>query len=144
MLARVVNAGWAAVHSLGIAPDTLVTLVVRGSKTGREIAFPLAMVSLDGERYLVSMLGKEAAWVRNVRAADGHAVLRHGKSEEVLLTLVSVERRPPILKLYLQRAPGARPHLPVDRSAPLEAFAAIAGDYPVFRVQSAERPQSAR
>ncbi len=137
-LARLVNAGWAAVHSLGIAPNTLVTLVVRGSRTGREIVFPLAMVTLDGERYLVSMLGKDAAWVRNVRAADGRAVLRHGKSEAVRLTPVDVEQRAPILKLYLQKAPGARPHIPVDPNAPLEAFAAIAGDFTVFRVLSAD------
>lgn len=137
-LARAVNAGWAAVHSLGIAPSTLVTLVVRGSRTGRAISLPLAMVALDGERYLVSMLGNEAAWVRNVRAADGHALLRHGKTEKVLLVLVPVEQRPRILKLYLQRAPGARPHIPVDKDAPLGELAAIAADYPVFRVLGAE------
>ncbi len=134
LLARWINAGWAAIHSLGIAPNYLVTLVVKGAHSGSSIAFPLAMVMLDGERYLVSMLGNNAAWVRNVRAADGDAVLRHGRSERVRLIPVPVERRAPILKLYLQRAPGARPHIPVDPDAPLEAFAAIARDFPVFRV----------
>ena len=37
------------------------------------------MTVLNGERYLVSMLGNDAAWVRNLRAADGSAVLRHGR-----------------------------------------------------------------
>ena len=136
-LARFLNAGWAAIHSLGVAPDYLVTLQVRGARTGRTISFPLAMVVLDGERYLISMLGSEAAWVRNVRAADGYAVLRHGRTEHVRLVPVAVEQRPPILKLYLRRAPGARPHIPVDKDAPLEAFARIAADFPVFRVLSA-------
>ncbi len=144
-LARAINAGWAAVHSLGVAPNWLVTLVVKGARTGREFSFPLAMVPLDGERYLVSMLGNDAAWVRNVRAADGYAVLRHGKTEQVRLMPVDVQQRPRILKLYLQRAPGARPHIPVDKDAPVEAFAAIAGDFPVFRVARVPaRPVSAR
>ncbi len=140
-LARLINAFWAAVHSVGIAPNTLVTLTVRGSRTGRPFSFPLAMVTLDGERYLVSMLGREAAWVRNVLAADGRAVLRHGKTEQVRLTLVPAKQRPRILKLYLKLAPGARPHIPVDPEAPLEDFAAIANDFPVFRVVKADKGQ---
>ena len=35
---------------------------------------------------------------------------------------------------YLQRAPGARAHLPVHKDAPLAAFAQVAGQIPVFRV----------
>ncbi len=139
-LARAINAGWAAVHSLGVAPNVLVTLVVKGSRTGRLISFPLAMVNLDGERYVVSMLGKDAAWVRNVRAADGHAVLRHGRTESVRLVEVALAQRPEILKAYLQLAPGARAHIPVDKDAPISAFAAVAADFPVFRVVNEEPP----
>lgn len=142
LLARALNAGWAAIHSLGVAPNYLVTLQVKGARTGRTISFPLAMVVMDGERYLVSMLGKDASWVRNVGAAGGHAVLKHGRTERVRLVSVAVEQRPPILKLYLQRAPGARPHIPVDRAAPLEAFAAVAADFPVFRVLSEDPVQA--
>jgi hypothetical protein len=54
---------------------------------------------------------------------------------------IDSQQRPRILKLYLQRAPGARPHIPVDKDAPLEAFAAIAADFPVFRVLPAHAPQ---
>ncbi|HTO99948.1 MAG TPA: nitroreductase/quinone reductase family protein [Anaerolineales bacterium] len=133
-LARAINAATAVVHSLGVAPDYLVTLEVKGSRTGRTISLPLAMVVMQGERYLVSMLGNDAAWVRNVRAAHGRAVLRHGKTEQVRLEEVPVEQRPPILKLYLQRAPGARPHIPIDKDAPVDAFASVAAQFPVFRV----------
>jgi hypothetical protein len=141
-LARVLNAGWAAIHSLGVAPNYLVTLEVRGHRTGRNISFPLAMVVMQNQRYLVSMLGNETAWVRNVQAANGYALLRHGRTERVRLVPVAVQQRAPILKLYLQRAPGARPHIPVDKDAPLEAFAAIAADFPVFRVLDANAAQS--
>jgi len=65
------------------------------------------------------------------------AVLRHGRVEPVRLEEVPVELRPPILKAYLQRAPGARPHIPVDKGAPLQAFAGVAARYPVFRVVAA-------
>jgi hypothetical protein len=135
-LTRVINQGWAAVHSLGVAPDYLVTLEVVGRRSGRVISFPLAMVLLNGERYLVSMLGNEAAWVKNVRAAQGHATLRHGRTEQVQLGEVAVEKRAPVLKAYLSLAPGARPHIPVDKNAPLEAFEQIAAQIPVFHLVS--------
>jgi deazaflavin-dependent oxidoreductase (nitroreductase family) len=139
-LARIINRGWAFVHSLGIAPNTLVTLEVIGRRSGRVISFPLAMVSLDGERYLVSMLGSKAAWVQNVRAAGGHATLRHGRTEHVQLEEVAVEKRARVLKAYLRIAPGARPHIPVDKDAPLEAFEAIAAQFPVFRLSQSSEP----
>src|ERR1041384_7210273 len=84
-LARVLNRGWAIIHSLGVAPNYLVTLEVVGRHSGRVISFPLAMVNLDRERYLVSMLGRQAAWVQNVRAAGGQAKLRHGRTEQIEL-----------------------------------------------------------
>jgi deazaflavin-dependent oxidoreductase (nitroreductase family) len=136
-IARALNRGWAAIHTLGVAPNHLVTLEVVGRRSGRAISFPLVMVVVGGQRYLVSMLGTEVAWVRNLRAADGHAVLRHGRTERVRLEEIAVEERAPVLKAYLQRAPGARPHVPVDKDAPLEKFAAIASQIPVFRVLAA-------
>jgi hypothetical protein len=111
-----------------------VTLEVRGRRTGRVIAFPVAVTDYRGERYLVAMLGRSANWVRNVRAAGGQAVLRHGRRETVRLEEVDAVDRAPILRRYLKLAPGARPHIPVDRRAPLEQFDRIAADYPVFRI----------
>lgn len=138
-LARVLNRGWAWVHSSGIAPNYLVTLEVTGRRSGRTISFPLAMTVIEGERYLVSMLGEDASWVRNVQAVDGYATLRHGRTERVRLEPVAVDQRPRVLKAYLKLAPGARPHIPVDKDAPLEAFAAVAAHFPVFRVVDASQ-----
>ena len=134
LFARLQNRGWAWVHALGVAPNLLVTLEVTGRRSGRTISFPLAMVVLDGERYLVSMLGANAQWVKNVHAAGGRARLRHGRTEQVRLEELAVDKRAPVLKAYLQRAPGARPHIPVDKDAPLAEFQAVAGESPVFRV----------
>ena len=56
-LARTLNRALALVFARGIARDYLVTLDVRGRRSGRRISFPLVMVKVDGQRYLVSMLG---------------------------------------------------------------------------------------
>ena len=134
-LAKILNRGWAIFHSLGIFPNWLVTLEVVGRKSGKIVSFPLAMTVMNGERYLVSMLGEETNWVRNVRAASGKARLVHGISEQVLLVEVDVKQRAPILKAYLQHAPGARPHLPISKDAPVSEFEKITSKYPVFRLE---------
>ena len=134
-LTKLVNKGWAIIHSLGISPNWLVTLEVVGRQSGRTIRFPLVMTVINGERYLVSMLGNEANWVKNVKAAGGKAILIHGTSEHVHLVEVDVAQRAPILKTYLQRAPGARPHIPIDKDAPLSEFEKIAAQFPVLRIE---------
>jgi hypothetical protein len=139
ILAKIANRFWATLHSMGIAPNYMVTLEVVGRRSGRTISFPLAMAVLGGERYLVSMLGESASWVQNVRSAGGQVTLRHGRSEPVRLEEIPVELRAPILKVYLGRAPGARPHIPVDKDAPLEEFEKIAAQFPVFRVMAEEK-----
>jgi len=133
-LASMINRGWAAVYALGILPNYLVTLEVVGRKSGRGITLPMVVAVVRGERYLVSMLGENVDWVRNARAAGGDVVLRHGYREPVHLVEVPVGERAPVLKAYLQRAPGARPHIPVDKGAPLAEFERIASQVPVFRV----------
>lgn len=70
-IAAVINGCWAVIHALGIAPNHLVTLDVPGRRSGRTMSLPLVMAVVDGERYLVSMLGDDVNWVRNVRAANG-------------------------------------------------------------------------
>ena len=102
----------------------------RGVITGCEY-FPY-----QGDRYLVSMLG-ESNWVRNVRAADGRAVLRRSRSEAVRLIEVPVRDRAPVLRRYVAASPGARAHIPVSRRAPVAEFDALAANLPVFRVTAA-------
>ena len=117
----------------------LVALEVIGRKSGRVVSFPLVMVSVDGERYLASMLGEDAQWVRNVRAAGGKAILRSGGYEDVQLEEIPANKRAPLLKAYLHAAPGARPHVAVDMDVPLAEFEKIAAEYPVFRLTSNQK-----
>jgi hypothetical protein len=136
-LARVLNRFWATVHSTGVWPGRLATLEVRGRQSGRVVSFPVVIADYQDARYLVSMLGDEANWVRNVRASGGRATLRHGRREAVVLSEVDPELRPPILRRYLACAPGARPHIPIAPDASLEEFERIAPRFPVFRVDPA-------
>ena len=134
-LARAMNRASALQFSVGhLAPKRAVTMEVAGRRSGRVLSFPVVVADYHNERYLVSMLGKDANWVRNVRAAGGRVVLRHGGREAVRLEEVDAGARAPILRRYLEVAPGARPHIPVDRRAPLEEFERIAEEYPVFRI----------
>ncbi len=132
-LAKALNNFWAKLHAWGIAPNYLVTLEIVGRKSGKVIAFPLVMLVRDGERYFVSMLSEQANWVRNLRAAGGKAALRHGRTEQALLDDVPVDERAPLLKAYLQIAPGAQPHISVAKDAPLVEFEQAAAAYPVFK-----------
>lgn len=133
-VARVADRSTAALSARGAGPDHLVTLEVAGRRSGRTVGLPLVVARVRDERYLVSMLGERANWVRNVRAAGGHAVLRRGGREPVRLDEVPVDRRAPILKAYLGRAPNARTHVAVAADAPLAEFERVAGRYPVFKI----------
>ena len=135
-VATALNRISAAIHTIGVAPNYMVTLEVRGRRSGRTISLPLVMVVIAGERYLVSMLGANAEWVQNVKAAGGNVILHHGRREEARLEEIPADRRAPVLKAYLKRAPGARPHMPIDKDAPLSEFERVSAQFPVFRVIS--------
>ena len=89
--------------------------------------------ALCGSPHKASMLG-ECNWVRNVRAAEGRATLRRRRARAVRLFEVPVDERARVIRRYVERVPGGRPHIPVDRHEPVEAFEPIASKYPVFRV----------
>jgi deazaflavin-dependent oxidoreductase (nitroreductase family) len=133
-VATVLNRISAALHAIGVAPNYMVTLEVRGRRSGRMISLPLVMVVIEGERYLVSMLGANAEWVQNVKAAGGNVILHHGRREEARLEEIPADRRAPVLKAYLKRAPGARPHMLIDKDAPLSEFERVSAQFPVFRL----------
>lgn len=124
--ARLQNRVSAFAFAVGLGPKRGATLEVRGRRTGRDVTFPVVIADYEGERYVVAMLGGNTSWVHNVRAADGHAVLRHGRREDVRLEEIPAERRVAVLRRYLSLAPGARPHIPVDRHAALEEFRGLA------------------
>ena len=99
-LAALANRAQALASCAGRGVKHVVTLEVRGHRTGRLLSFPVVVAGYDGERYLVAMLGENANWVRNVRAAKGQAVLRHGRREAARLEEVNASARAPIPQRY--------------------------------------------
>jgi len=135
-LARALNRLSVLQVGAGLLPERVVTLEVPGRVSGRVVSFPLVAVGQDGATYLVAMLGDRTNWVRNVAANGRRPVLLRRRCGPVDIELpeVDVADRAPILRHFLALAPGARPHMAVDRHAPLAEFARIAPDHPVFRV----------
>jgi deazaflavin-dependent oxidoreductase (nitroreductase family) len=124
--------GWWS--GLGLPPRFQAVLEVRGRKSGRRRSNPVVIATLEGKRYLVSMLGPGSDWVKNVEAAQGDAVIRQGRRRPVHLVAVPPEERAPILREYVRIASSGRQHFPLPVGAPRSDFEAIAGRYPVYRI----------
>jgi hypothetical protein len=94
----------------------------------------VVIATVEGKGYLVSMLGTDSDWVKNVEAAGGYAIIRQGHRRRVHLIAVPPDRRARILREYVRIASSGRRHFPLGVGAPLADFEAIAGRYPVYRI----------
>jgi deazaflavin-dependent oxidoreductase (nitroreductase family) len=124
--------GWWS--GLGLPPRYQAVLDVRGRISGRLRSIPVVIATVEDKQYLVSMLGPNSDWVRNVEAVGGDVVIRHGRRQHVHLVAIPAEQRAPILREYVRLAPSGRQHFPLSMGAPLSDFEAIAGHYPVYRI----------
>ena len=77
---------------LGLPPRLQAALEVRGRTSGRRRSNPVVIATVEGKRYLVSMLGPQSDWVKNVEAAHGDAVIRQGRRRHVHLVAVPSEQ----------------------------------------------------
>jgi hypothetical protein len=112
----------------------VAVLEVRARLPNHNSTVPMVVTTVDDRQYLVSMLGPDSNWVKNVEAANGHAVLRQGRPRPVRLIPIELNEKAPILKQYVRVATSGRKHFPVAADAPLSEFQSIAGQYPVYRV----------
>lgn len=134
-LGRIWSGACAWLSGLGLAPENLITLQVKNRSNGRFCSTVLVGASHEGSRYVVSMLGDNSEWVKNIRASDGEAFIKRGRLRRpVILKEIPPEKRAPILKLWSQVATSGRQHFPVSHEASVSAFEAIAANYPVFRI----------
>jgi len=131
-----VNRFWCWWSGLGLPPRFQAALEVRGRTSGRRRSNPVVIATVEGKRYLVSMLGLNSDWVKNIEAAHGHAVIRQGRRRHVQLVAMPPEHRAPILQEYVRIASSGRRHFPVPVDAPLSDFEAIVRDYPVYRIDA--------
>lgn len=134
-LGKWVNRFWCWWSGLGLPPKFQAALEVRGRSSGRRRSLPVVIATAQGNRYLVSMLGPESDWVKNVEAAHGEAVIRQGCRRRVHLAPVPPEQRAPIIREYVRIASSGRRHFPLSVGAPLSDFEAIAERYPVYRIE---------
>ena len=118
-------------------PKFQAALEVHGRTSGRRRSNPVVIATVEGKRYLVSMLGPGSDWVKNVEAAHGEAVIRQGRRRRVHLVAVPPQQRTPILREYVRIASSGRQHFPLRVDAPLSEFEAIAGRYSVYRIDPA-------
>ncbi|MEZ4861407.1 MAG: nitroreductase/quinone reductase family protein [Caldilineaceae bacterium] len=118
----------------GLGPAYMVELSVRGRKSGKIYSTPVNLLTVDGVDYLVAPRGT-TSWVRNARAVGEVHLKRGRKTETVRLEELVNDAKPPLLKEYLERYKSAvQRYFTVQAGAPVDAFAPIAGDYPVFRL----------
>jgi F420H(2)-dependent quinone reductase len=125
------NCWWSG---LGLPPRFQAALEVRGRVSGRVRANPIVIATVEGEDYLVSMLGPNSDWVKNIEAAHGDAIIRQGRRRRVHLVPLPPPERAPIIREYVRIARSGRRHFPLSVASPLSDFAAIAERYPVYRI----------
>ena len=117
----------------GFGPGPQRLLSVPGRGTGLLRTTPVAMVEVDGHRYIVA--GWETSdWVKNVRAAGWGIVGRGRQSERVQLREVPVDERVPIVREFARQVRGGRAFLTVAADASDDDFAKASADHPVFRM----------
>jgi deazaflavin-dependent oxidoreductase (nitroreductase family) len=133
---RTANAVIAELVSFGLGPPGIHLLTTRGNRTGFLRTNPVDLVEDEAGRFLVAPYGT-VGWVRNIRT-DGFATLRRGGwIEMATVEEVGPERAARVLRAYLSdpiRAAVVGRHFAVTPDAPLEDFARIAANHPVFAI----------
>ncbi|TMG01819.1 MAG: nitroreductase family deazaflavin-dependent oxidoreductase [Chloroflexi bacterium] len=133
-LVKAMNSLVGRLASWGLIPGGTALLQVKGRRSGQTRSTAVTWVEHDGQRYLVAPRGN-TEWVRNVKAAGGEAVLKHGKSDAVRLEELPVEQRAPLIQAYLKKtARVTKREFGIEPDAPIEEFQRIAPDHPVFRI----------
>ncbi len=131
---RVFNPLVALLSRAGLSVAGSRVLEVQGRKSGEWRTTPVNPLSLDGGRYLVSPRG-HTQWVRNIRVSGKGRLAGRGR-EEIAVTEVADDDKPPILRAYLRKwkwEVGAFFEGVGPDSSDAE-LRRIAPDHPVFRI----------
>jgi deazaflavin-dependent oxidoreductase (nitroreductase family) len=117
----------------GIGPPPQWLLTVVGRRSGKPRTTPVALLTFEGNAYLVA--GFDGSdWVKNARAA-GRGELRRGDQIQVVeLVEVDVNQRPPILRRFATEIRGGRSFLTVTADSADDAYLAASPRHPIFRV----------
>jgi deazaflavin-dependent oxidoreductase (nitroreductase family) len=115
-------------------------LRVRGRRSGRLYDVPVRIAALNGQRYVVSLLGA-SQWARNLRAAGAAQLLVGASVEPVVAREIQAEEKGAFLAWYCQQPEhrlSVRYGLNADTAnlTPAEADR-LARQYPVFQLEPA-------
>lgn len=113
-------------------------LEVTGRTSGLPRRVPVNLLTIDDRHYLVAPRG-DAEWTRNVRAADGHLDLLHGRRREHRIAIeVADDAKVGILRAYLRRwkAEVGIFFDGVDAESSDDELARIAPRHPVFELRT--------
>ena len=91
------------VARIPLGPNRLV--VIRGRKTGQPHTVPIAVLRVDGRRFVWAPWG-EVNWVRNLRAARRATIIERNGQDEVMATELDAPQRVEFFRDIL--APNAR------------------------------------
>lgn len=130
----------AALAKYGVSLAGTRLLYVRGRKTGAWRTLPVNVLNYAGERYVVSPRG-QTQWVRNLRAA-GTGKLRLGRRVENFRGVELADQdKPALLRAYLQKWSWQVGTFfdGLNAGSSDAEFRHVAGEYPVFQVQIADR-----
>jgi deazaflavin-dependent oxidoreductase (nitroreductase family) len=135
---RVFNGLARALTGLGVSLYGSRNLAVRGRRSGEWRIVPVNLLECDGARYLVAPRG-ETQWVRNLRAAGGGELRLGGRSEAFRAVELDDAQKPPVLRAYLARwrFEVGRFFAGLGATPSDDELRAIAGGYPVFRIETA-------
>ena len=81
-------------------------ITIRGRKSGQPRTTPVAIIDVDGRRWIWAPWG-EVNWVRNLRAAGRATITVRRRDEEVRATELDQEGRP-------LAPPGQKKRIPLD------------------------------
>jgi deazaflavin-dependent oxidoreductase (nitroreductase family) len=134
LIRRLLGAG------LPMGPNVLLT--VRGRRSGLPRTFPVAVLELEGRRFVQSPFG-EVDWVRNLRA-DAAAVLHHGgRDESVEAMELTADVAGPLFRdalgPYMRWRIGAAlvgRYFHLGRDATLDDYVTQARDHPMFELRA--------
>ena len=119
---------------LGLAPNFIYLLEVRGRKSGKLFHCPVNLMEVGGKQILVAPRGR-TQWVRNAEAANEVLLKRASFRKSFSLRPIADADKPPLLKEYLDRyASAVKKFFPVPPGSPANDFRPIAPNYPVFEL----------
>ena len=133
--------GWLVGHGLGMRHN--YQLQVRGRKSGKIYSTPVNVLERASGRFLIAPRG-DTQWVRNARAAGVVTLKKGSRSLVFRVREVPDEKKNELLKAYLDSfKTTVQRYFPIPAGSSPDAFARIAGQYPVFELLSLSNTDSA-